>query len=138
MEFTPYTRKAQYYETDAMAIVHHSNYIRWFEEARIDYMDQMGYGYRQLEADGMGSLLLDVQCSYHKPVRFGDAVRIDVHITECRGVRMRVRYEVYNQQTGALCCTGETCNCFLNSEGKPVALKRHCPALYQLFVASME
>ena len=41
----PYRHKVQYYETDQMGIVHHSNYIRWFEEGRIDLMEQMGLGY---------------------------------------------------------------------------------------------
>lgn len=41
----PYQHKVQYYETDQMKVVHHSNYIRWFEEARIDYMEQLGMPY---------------------------------------------------------------------------------------------
>ena len=45
-----YQRKVQYYETDQMGIVHHSNYIRWFEEARIDLMEQMGLGYEKMES----------------------------------------------------------------------------------------
>ena len=39
----PYLHNAKYYETDQMGIIHHSNYIRWFEEARIDYMNQIGF-----------------------------------------------------------------------------------------------
>ena len=49
MELRPYQRRVNYYETDQMAIVHHSNYIRWFEEARVDLLQQLGFGYdRQL------------------------------------------------------------------------------------------
>ena len=44
----PYEHKVQYYETDGMGIVHHSNYIRWFEEARVDLLEQLGFGYRDL------------------------------------------------------------------------------------------
>ena len=44
----PYDHKVQYYETDGMGIVHHSNYIRWFEEARVDLLEQLGFGYRDL------------------------------------------------------------------------------------------
>ena len=43
-----YDHKVQYYETDGMGIVHHSNYIRWFEEARVDLLEQLGFGYRNL------------------------------------------------------------------------------------------
>ena len=48
-----YIRKVQYYETDRMGIVHHSNYIRWFEEARIFYMEKMGYSYSEMEKTGI-------------------------------------------------------------------------------------
>lgn len=50
---TPYSRRVHYYETDQMGIVHHSNYIRWFEEARTAYMDQNGIGYADVEAQGV-------------------------------------------------------------------------------------
>ena len=45
-------RKVQYYETDMMGIVHHANYLHWMEEARIDFMDQMGFPYKRIEAEG--------------------------------------------------------------------------------------
>ena len=47
-----YQHKVQYYETDQMGIVHHSNYIRWFEEARTDYMERLGIGYEKMEEQG--------------------------------------------------------------------------------------
>ena len=43
-----YEHKTQYYETDQMGIIHHSNYIRWFEEARVDFMDRCGFSYAQM------------------------------------------------------------------------------------------
>lgn len=48
-----YEHKTQYYETDQMGIIHHSNYIRWFEEARIEFMNQCGFSYAQMEKDGI-------------------------------------------------------------------------------------
>ena len=53
MEWKPYLHQVHYYETDQMAIVHHSNYIRWFEEARCDFMDQIGVSYQSVEARGI-------------------------------------------------------------------------------------
>ena len=50
-----YVHQAQYYETDQMGIIHHSNYIRWMEEARIAYMDEMNFPYKKLEAAGINS-----------------------------------------------------------------------------------
>ena len=53
MDFVPYRHKVQYYETDGMRVVHHSNYIRFMEEARCDLMEQMGYSYSRLESMGI-------------------------------------------------------------------------------------
>ena len=50
----PYTHKVNYYETDKMGITHHSNYIRWMEEARIDFLESIGFGYDKLEAVAAG------------------------------------------------------------------------------------
>ena len=48
MNIKPYFHNAKYYETDQMSIIHHSNYIRWFEEARIDCLEQMGIPYDEM------------------------------------------------------------------------------------------
>ena len=52
-----YIRKVQYYETDMMGFTHHANYIHWMEEARIDFMDQIGFPYRRMEAEGVSFIL---------------------------------------------------------------------------------
>ena len=61
-----YQHKVQYYETDQMGIVHHSNYIRWFEEARTDYMERLGIGYEKMEEQGILSPVLSVTAGPHK------------------------------------------------------------------------
>ncbi len=66
MEFRPYKHKAQYYATDTMKIVHHSNYIRWMEEARVDMLEQMGLGYDVMEQAGVLSPVVSVECEYKK------------------------------------------------------------------------
>ena len=53
-----YQHKIQYYETDKMGITHHSNYIRWMEEARIDFLEQLGFGFDKLEQSGIVSPVL--------------------------------------------------------------------------------
>ena len=49
----PYLRRVQYYETDMMGVAHHANYIHWMEEARIDFMQQLGFPYKRMEAEGV-------------------------------------------------------------------------------------
>ena len=77
-----YKHKVQYYETDQMGIVHHSNYIRWFEEARMDFMEKMGMGYDQMESQGILSPVLSVEAKYLRMVHFGDTVSIETAIKE--------------------------------------------------------
>ena len=81
----PYEHKVQYYETDGMGIVHHSNYIRWFEEARVDLLEQLGFGYDRIEAEGYSGPVLEVACQYKTMSRFGNrAHRVDHHPVQRR------------------------------------------------------
>ena len=57
-----YRRKAQYHETDQMGIIHHSNYVKWMEEARIDFMKEMGFGYGEVEKRGTSRTLFLRPC----------------------------------------------------------------------------
>lgn len=126
-----YLHKVQYYETDQMAIVHHSNYIRWFEEARVDCMDQIGYGYKRMEAEGIISPVVSVQAEYKSMTRFGDVLRIEVKVLEFNGVKLHLGYHIYDNETGELRCQGESQHCFIDPEGKLLSVKRANPAFYQ-------
>jgi len=59
-----YCRKAQYHETDQMGIIHHSNYVKWMEEARIGYMNQMGFSYKKVEELGVISPVVEISVAY--------------------------------------------------------------------------
>ncbi len=137
-EWEPYRHKVQYYETDQMGIVHHSNYIRWFEEARTDYMERMGMGYDQMEARGILSPVLSVEADYRQMVRFGETVTIETFIKEYNGIRLTVGYEVYDQENQRICCQGITKHCFLDREGKFLSLKQACLECHQMFVQGLE
>lgn len=129
----PYVRKAQYHETDQMGIIHHANYIRWMEEARVDFMEQMGFGYDRMEKEGIISPVLSLSCDYKSMTRFGDQVEIDVTILRYTGIRMELRYEIRDRATGTVRVEAASSHCFLNREGKPVSLKRADPACDALF-----
>ena len=137
----PYEWKAQYYETDQMGIVHHSNYIRWFESARIDYMDQMGIPYKKMEEDGIICPVLSASCEYHVMTFFGDTVSISVSIKSYNGIRLILSYEVRDKETGELKANGETGHCFLNRSRKLVSLKKAAPetdAVFRKYAAEKE
>ena len=133
----PYVHKVQYYETDKMGIVHHSNYIRWMEEARIDFLEKMGMGYQQMEAAGILSPVLSVEAKYLRMVYFGDTVTIQTMIKEYNGIKLTVAYEILNDKTGMVHCSGVTKHCFINKEGKPLSLKQACPEFHNLFAAGV-
>lgn len=133
MEFVPYRHKIQYYETDGMRVVHHSNYIRFMEEARCDLMEQMGYSYSRLEALGFGIPVLSVQCDYKQMSRFGEILVIGVELTELTPTRMTVTYEIRDDATGTLRATGQTRHCFLSTAGRPISLKHEAPEAFEYF-----
>ncbi len=129
----PFTRKAYYYETDGMGIVHHSNYIRWMEEARINWLEYVGYPYKAVEDLGLMIPVLSASCEYKHPVRFDDEFEISMNLTYFNGVRFSVEYSIYNKTAGKLSAKAESSHCFVNRDFRPVRTKRDYPKLYKVF-----
>ena len=121
----PYIRKVQYHETDKMGVAHHSNYIKWMEEARVDFLDKIGYSYVKLENDGIISPVLNIECDYKHPLKFGDEVKVETAILEFNGIRLVIGY-VFTSDSITI-ATGKSSHCFLTPEGKPIALKHKFP-----------
>lgn len=133
-----YKHKVQYYETDQMGIVHHSNYIRWFEEARIDMMDQMGLSYAQMEKLGIISPVLGVEADYLRMVHFGGTVTIEAAIKEYNGIKLEISYRVIDDKTEMVHCRGLTRHCFLNQKGRPISLKKDFKEIHEMFMNSFK
>ena len=133
-----YEYQAQYYETDQMGIIHHSNYIRWMESARIWFMEQMGIDYGRMEQQGIISPVLEVSCEYRSMVHFGDRVLIMVEIEKYNGVRLDLSYRITDKISGEVRTTGRSKHCFLDREGKPVSLRKSCPEFDKAFVGYLE
>jgi len=128
----PYLRRVYYYETDKMGIVHHSNYIRWMEEARIDYMRQAELSYEDVEKLGILMPVVDVSCRFRVSARFGDEVAVLARMTEFNGVRARFTYELrLSGPEGRLLAEGESGHCFVDAKTmQPLSMKRRDPAFY--------
>ena len=134
MKMKPYRRKANYYETDQMGIIHHSNYIRWFEEARVDFLEQLDFSYKKVVEHGIEFGLLDVYCEYKSMLRFGDIVDVYVSLTEIKNMKMTINYKIIDVASGELCTLGKTQHFFYDrNEKRPVALKKAIPELYEFF-----
>lgn len=128
-----YRHKVQYYETDQMGVVHHSNYIRWFEEARTDFLEKSGFSYAWMEGQGIIIPVLFVSAEYKAMVHYGEDVLILPTVTEFNGVKLKLCYEVRNAQTGVLTTTGTSSHCFLGRDQRPLRLKKEFPKVYQMF-----
>lgn len=123
-----YIHKVKYYETDKMGITHHSNYIRWMEEARVDFLDQIGFGYAKLEADGIVSPVIGIECEYKKSTTFDDEVCIRPEIESYNGIKLVICYTMTDPAIGELILKGKSRHCFLSKDGKPLSLKKEFPA----------
>ena len=129
-----YDRVVNYYETDQMGIVHHSNYIRYFEEARCSFMEQAGYPYARLEEEEIVSPTLAVSCRYLHAVKYGDTVRM----VKLSRLKCSFTYEVTDAKTGEIRAKGTSEHGFLTREGKPVIMPKDRPEFYAMCRAEYE
>ncbi len=122
-----YIHRVNYYETDKMGITHHSNYIRWMEEARIDFLDQIGFSYRALEDAGIISPVIGIECDYKNTTTFDDSIEITVSLEEYKGVKLILNYTMTNTADGKTVVIARSKHCFIGRDGRPIALKKAFP-----------
>ena len=134
-----FERQVRYYETDRMGVVHHSNYLRLLEDARMDWMDANVMEYAALEAAGVIIPAVSAAGEFKDFLRFGDRFRVYPRLILFTGVRMKLEYEVTNAATGAVCYLGQTSHCFVrDGDYHPISIKRSCPELYEKLNALLE
>ncbi|MBR1866741.1 MAG: acyl-CoA thioesterase [Lachnospiraceae bacterium] len=130
-----FKRTINYYETDKMQVVHHSNYIRYLEECRMDFMRQLHVDYAAMEAAGIMIPVLSVRCDYRSPARFGDTICIIPKLVKFHGVKFEMQYAVYSEDFQTLHNVAESAHCFVDLDFKPVRLKRDHPEIYETMQA---
>ncbi|MCQ2522315.1 MAG: acyl-CoA thioesterase [Lachnospiraceae bacterium] len=135
----PYEHSVQYYETDQMGIVHHSNYIRWMEEARCYMLGALGLPYSEMEKEGVMIPVLSVNCTYKAMSYFEDTILVKMVVEKYDGLRLNISYELTDKKTGQLRATGESSHCFLNKSDASIAsLKRQYPRMHEIFAQNAE
>ena len=135
MEIRPYRHEVKYYECDRMGITHHSNYIRFMEEARVDWMDQLGYGFDRMEAEGVVSPVVAVDCRYRNSTTFKDVIEIVPTVAEMTALKLVISYVM--TVGGRVVCTGTSTHCFMEN-GRPVSLEKRFPELYAKMMECIE
>lgn len=128
-----YKRKINYYETDRMGIVHHSNYIRFLEEARCAWLEHYNLPFAYIEEQGITIPVLEVDCKYKNHVTLGDVITIKPTTSKFNGIRMEISYEVLEEKTGKVVIEATTKHCFTDRNLRPINLKKHNQEMYEIF-----
>jgi acyl-CoA thioester hydrolase len=112
--------RVRYQETDGQGRVHHSNYLNYFEVARVEMLRASGLSYRELEAEGIMLVVKKIQCNYHLGAKDDDVLVVKTSVTRAKGARIHHHYEI--TLDGQLVADGETIVAAINPTGKVVRL----------------
>ena len=115
-----HTLRVRFAETDAMGIVHHSRYLPYLEETRVEYLRHLGHPYSELRAEGVDYAVLEVFVQYRQPLRFDDVVQVHLRLGHATRATFQIEYLLSSQ--GAPCATAATVHGCVNSDGRPVRM----------------
>lgn len=118
-----YQTRVRYAETDRMDVVHHANYLVWFEAARIQMLDEIGMPYKQMEADGYLIPVLGAELSYKRPALFDDRLDIHLYMREFPRARFSFEYKVFRGD--CLLAEGRTTHGFMDPNGRGIRPPAH-------------
>lgn len=124
--------RVNFFDTDTMQVVHHSNYIRWFEIGRVEFLRKAGITLNELLADGFSFPIISVEAKYLSPARFDDELIIETTPIALTKAKMEFSYRIYGKADGRLMVTGTSKNVFTSLEtGRVIRL----PEKYQVKLA---
>lgn len=133
----------RYAETDAMGIVYHANYLVYFEVARTDYLEKLGFPYKRIEEEGFLSPVLTCDLSYGAPCAYGDTIVVYTRVTKVTPVRVEYSARIFLKGEDPDTCkprfTARMTLCVVDKEKfKPVNQRKHFPELYELYQNALE
>jgi acyl-CoA thioester hydrolase len=123
-----YKHEVKYYECDRMGVTHHSNYVRFMEEARVDWLDQLGFGFDKIEAENVFSPVISISCEYKRPTTFKDIIEIEVSISKMSEMKFEFIYTM--RVECKVVCIGQSSHCFIENN-RPVAISKRLPEFYK-------
>lgn len=101
--------RVRYAETDQMGVVYHSNHFIWFEIGRVEFLRQLGFSYKDMEAfDGCFIAVVDARCRYKAPARYDEEIIVRTHLKNIRESVIHFGYELVRASDGAILAEGET------------------------------
>jgi acyl-CoA thioester hydrolase len=115
-----HTLRVRFAETDAMGIVHHSRYLPYLEEARVEYLRHLGHPYSELRAEGVDYAVLEAFVQYRQPLRFDDQVVVHLRLGAATRATFQMAYLLtVADQVRATAVTVHGC---VNAQGRPVRM----------------
>ena len=124
MKYQTKSITVRYGETDQMQFVHHSNYLKYFELARIEWLSDLGISYASMETNGILMPVVSASLKFKEPLFFGDNFQVSVFLKNKPKARLEFDYEIINQKNKII-CTGNTVLAFISSDRKKPL---RCPA----------
>jgi acyl-CoA thioester hydrolase len=109
-------------EADPLGIVWHGHYIRYFEDGRENFGNQYGIGYLDFYKNGFVIPVVDVNCSFKKPLRYGDSVIVETSFIPCDAAKIQFSYRLFNRKTMDLVASGNSVQVFLDKESSSLQL----------------
>jgi len=113
--------RVRYAETDRMGLLHHANYLVYFEQARVELLRQAGMNYKDLEDQGYFLVVVNIAVKYRKPVHYDDVVTVRTTVTKASPVRLEHQYQVLGAD-GQLCCEATSTLACVDAAGKIQAM----------------
>lgn len=120
--------RVRYHETDRMGVVHHAAYVTWFEEGRSDFTRALGYSYAQMEADGIGLAVSEIEARYLAPARYDEEIIVVTCLEALRSRELVFTYKVRRGADERLLVTGMTRLISMDASGRVRSLP---PALHE-------
>jgi acyl-CoA thioester hydrolase len=114
------TIRVRYAETDRMGLLHHANYLIYFEQGRTELLRSHGLSYKDLEDQGFLLVLTKIEVKYRWPARYDDMLILKTIVTRTTSVRIDHRYELYRE--GRLLAEGTSTLACVDRDGRPQAL----------------
>ncbi|MCU5745579.1 acyl-CoA thioesterase [Staphylococcus sp. SQ8-PEA] len=125
--------ESRYQETDQMGVIYHGNYPTWFEVARTDYINKLGFSYKDMEDSGVISPVTDLNVKYIKSITYPEKVKIKTWVEKYSRLKSLYCYEVYNE-AGKLATTGSTTlTCILKENFLPIRLDKMFPEWHEVY-----
>lgn len=117
------TVRVRYAETDQMGVVYYANFFVWFEVARVEWMRHLGFSYKQMEIeDDSFVVVARASCTYKRPAKFDDVIRIRTRVSDSRKRTITFTYEVFKEGADRVIATGETLHVICDKNGRPKTL----------------